>query len=197
MSRSLCRVFTTIRFSSVIPIEAKIPMMPTVIIIGLMVIPYIDENPLGSGYYTFRQRRTAILTFCFGFLVLWVSMIIIGTFIRGPGWLWFWPGQTWDHNMVVFEANRDLPDIFNITSNIGKIVFGALVTLLYAAATGLAVHKLFTFSEFNRKIYKRMNLTQYLVLQALMISMISLPVKAIARLAFRIKYVWVTPWFNV
>ena len=68
-------------------------VMPTLIIIGLMVIPYIDTNPLGSGYYTFKQRKFAILTFIFGFLVLWVTMIIIGTFIRGPGWMWFWPGD--------------------------------------------------------------------------------------------------------
>ena len=25
-----------------------------------MVIPYIDANPLGSGYYTWKQRRFAI-----------------------------------------------------------------------------------------------------------------------------------------
>jgi len=27
--------------------------------------------------------------------------------------------------------------------------------------------------------------------------MMALPVKMIAKLAFRIKYVWVTPWFNI
>jgi hypothetical protein len=27
--------------------------------------------------------------------------------------------------------------------------------------------------------------------------MLSLPVKILARLMFRIKYVWVTPWFNI
>ncbi len=70
-------------------------VMPTLIIIGLMVIPYIDTNPLGCGYYTWKQRKFSIGTFLFGFIVLWVSMIIIGTFIRGPGWQWFWPGQTW------------------------------------------------------------------------------------------------------
>src|SRR3972149_2717876 len=32
-------------------------LMRTLIIIGLMVIPYVDANPLGNGYYTFRQRR--------------------------------------------------------------------------------------------------------------------------------------------
>jgi len=27
--------------------------------------------------------------------------------------------------------------------------------------------------------------------------MLSIPIKVLARLLFRIKYVWVTPWFNV
>ena len=40
-------------------------VMPSLIIVGLMVIPYIDANPLGNGYYTFKQRRFAILTFIF------------------------------------------------------------------------------------------------------------------------------------
>ena len=34
---------------------------------------------------------------------MWILLIVIGTFIRGPGWIWFWPGQTWDHNTVVFD----------------------------------------------------------------------------------------------
>ncbi len=38
-------------------------VMPTMIIIGLMVIPYIDTNPLGSGYYTWKQRKFSISTF--------------------------------------------------------------------------------------------------------------------------------------
>ena len=87
-------------------------VMPTMIIVGLMVVPYIDTNPLGSGYYTWKQRKFSISTFLFGFVILWVSMILIGTFIRGPGWQWFWPGQTWDHNRQIYEVNRDLPDIF-------------------------------------------------------------------------------------
>src|SRR5438105_8970749 len=76
-------------------------VMPTLIIMGLMIIPYVDTNPMGSGYYTWKQRKFAISTFLFGFVILWVSMIIIGTFIRGPGWQWFWPGQTWDHNRLI------------------------------------------------------------------------------------------------
>src|SRR5207253_8347983 len=47
-------------------------VMPTLILIGLMVILYIDTNPKGSGYYTRKQRCFAISTFLFGFIILWV-----------------------------------------------------------------------------------------------------------------------------
>ena len=172
-------------------------VMPTLIIIGLMVIPYVDTNPLGNGYYTLKQRPIAILSFSFGFLVLWLTMIIIGTFIRGPGWMWFWPGETWDHNRLIFEVNRDLPDLVGLTGWWGKGVFGGLVVGLYYALAGLGVHKLMTINEFTRKIYGRMSLVQYLAIQFFFTTMLALPVKILLRLLFRIKYVWVTPWFNI
>ncbi len=172
-------------------------VMPTFIILGLMVIPYIDENPLGSGYYTLRQRKFAIATFSFGFMVLWLSMVLIGTFIRGPGWMWFWPGQTWDPTRIIYEVNRDLPDLFGISSMAGKIVFGALVMAIYYVLGGGLFHKVITWNEFNRKIFQRMSLVQYLTMQFLLITMLLLPVKMLIRHLFRIKYIWVTPWFNV
>jgi hypothetical protein len=170
-------------------------VMPTLIIVGLIIIPYIDTNPLGSGYYTLKQRRFAIGTFCFGFLLLWVAMIIIGTFIRGPGWQWFWPGQTWDHSRLIYEVNRDLPDIFGITSNLGKGIFGAIVVGGYFAAGGLAL-TLF-FRRFMAKDFARMSILQYSMVAAFMLMMIALPIKMLFRLLFHIKYVWIMPWFNI
>jgi Cytochrome b(C-terminal)/b6/petD len=170
-------------------------VMPTLIIFGLMVIPYIDTNPLGAGYYTWKQRKFAIGTFLFGFIILWVSMITIGTFIRGPGWQWFWPGQTWDHNRLIYEVNRDLPDLFGITSNWAKSIFGAAVVGGFFVVGGLAVHAL--FRRYNPKNYKRMSLLQYSILMVFFITMIGLPIKMFLRLALHIKYVWITPWFNV
>jgi hypothetical protein len=170
-------------------------VMPTLIIIGLMAIPYIDTNPLGSGYYTWKQRRFAISTFIFGFIVLWVSMIIIGTFIRGPGWQWFWPGQVWDHNKVIYEVNRDLPDIVGLTTQPLKGLFGFAVVGGYFLFGGLAVHTL--FKRFNPKDYRRMSFLQYNTVMMLTLLMLSLPVKMAARLLFHIKYVVVTPWFNI
>jgi hypothetical protein len=172
-------------------------ILPTVIIIGLMAIPYIDVNPLGNGYYTYEQRKFAIWAFCFGFIGLWVVMVIIGTFIRGPGWMWFWPGMTWDHNRVIFEVNRDLHDLVGITSMWGKAIFGAFAMAAYLVLAGGAVHKLITLTEFSRKVYARMTLLQYATLQFLLVLMLLLPVKIILRLLFRIKYIWVTPWFNI
>src|SRR5882672_3506682 len=172
-------------------------VLPTLIIIGLMAIPYMDANPLGNGYYTYKQRKFSLWSFGVGFLGLWVLMVIIGTFIRGPGWMWFWPGQTWDHNRVIFETNRDLPDIFGITSMIGKIIFGTIAVGLYYAVSGFLIHKLFVLNEFNKKIYKRMTLLQYLALQFFLTTMMLLPTKMLLRHLVRIKYILVTPWLNI
>src|SRR5213595_2080259 len=155
-------------------------VMPSLIIVGLMVIPYIDTNPLGNGYYTYKQRKFSILTFIFGFIVLWVSMIVIGTLIRGPGWMWFWPGTTWDHNRLIFEVNRDLPDVLGIHTRVPKIIFGAIVVGIYFVLAGIGVHKLITRTPFNRKIYARMSVLQYTVMQVFLIIMLALPVKILA-----------------
>jgi len=186
-------------------------VLPTLIIIGLMAIPYMDINPLGNGYYTYKQRRFAIWAFCFGFIGLWVLMVLIGTFIRGPGWMWFWPGTTWDHNRVVFEVNRNLDEVVAgffsavglgsiaaLFSNIWvKAAFGACAMGLYLILAGWGCHKLITLTEFSRKVYQRMTLLQYLALQFFLVMMLLLPVKILLRLLFRIKYIWVTPWFNI
>ncbi len=172
-------------------------IMPTLMLIGLMVFPYVDANPLGSGYYTWKQRKIAVGAFLVGFAT-WVALIIIGTFMRGPGWVWFWPGQTWDHNTVIYEVNRDLPDIIGITSQPLKGIFGALVVGLFFVIAGFITHKIVMRTEFDKKIFERTTLLQYLIFQFFAITVLwALPVKLVLRLLFRIKYVMVTPWFNV
>ncbi len=207
-------------------------VMPSLIMVGLMVFPYVDSNPLGNGYYTIKQRRLAVWMFGAGFLQ-WVLLIVIGTFIRGPGWIWFWPGQTWDHNAVVFDKNVDLHDMI-ATSRFGKAlflgfladtpwkwIFGALVVGGFFIVGGLFFHWLMlrggmdridrnlpwwkrlqlwatTPDEFEKKLLARTSLLQYLTFQFFAITvLLAMPVKLILRLALTIKYVWVTPWFNI
>src|SRR2546426_4218668 len=58
-------------------------VLPSLILVGLMAIPYMDSNPLGNGYYTIKQRRFSVGMFGWGF-VMWVMLIFIGTvFLRG------------------------------------------------------------------------------------------------------------------
>ena len=61
------------------------------IVVGLMAIPYLDFNKEGNGYYTIKERPFALSTFMFGFLVLWIALIILGTFFRGPGFNFIFP----------------------------------------------------------------------------------------------------------
>ena len=35
-------------------------VFPSLIIVGLMAIPYIDTNPKGNGYFTFKERKVEI-----------------------------------------------------------------------------------------------------------------------------------------
>ncbi|MGH9814001.1 MAG: cytochrome C, partial [Candidatus Acidiferrales bacterium] len=76
-------------------------------------------------------------------------------------------------------------------------IFGALVVGGYYVVAGLLCHKLMTLNEFTRRILNRTGLVQYLTIQFFFITMMGLPVKMLARLLFRIKYIWVTPWFTV
>ena len=194
-------------------------VMPGLLVVGLMVFPYVDSNPLGNGYYSWKQRRFAVSMFFWGFF-MWIALIIIGTFIRGPGWIWFWPGQRWDHSAVVYDRNVDLHEYFGIKSMPVKILFGAIVVGGFYIAGGLFFHWLmkrgefklaYLFSprklwrwaryddEFEKKLLARTSILQYLTFQFFAITvLLAMPVKLVLRLLpIHIKYVWVTPWFNI
>ena len=60
-------------------------VLPTMIIVGLIAMPYIDFNHEGQRLlHLQRSARSRSSTFLFGFLVLWVVLIVLGTFLRGP-----------------------------------------------------------------------------------------------------------------
>jgi menaquinol-cytochrome c reductase cytochrome b/c subunit len=72
--------------SRVPPITAGVAF-PTLVIAGLIAMPYIDRNPSRQP----RDRKVGIILFT-AFLVFSVAFAIIGTFFRGLEWRWFWTG---------------------------------------------------------------------------------------------------------
>ena len=171
-------------------------VLPTLIIIGLMIIPFIDINPAGNGYYCFKERKYEVLTFFFGFHILWVSMIIIGTFFRGPGWNLFWPWQRWDPHKVVALTNVDLPYLLGFRDYGWSAVCGAVVVLGYFVV-GLAGFYLWVLRVKGKEFLERWGLVRFLITGFLFVTMLSLPAKMFLRLAFNVKYILVTPWFNI
>src|SRR5438128_11200084 len=104
-------------------------LMPSLIIVGLMVIPYVDINPKGNGYYTWSERKFAIATFLVGFLGMWVGMITIGVCFRGRGWNLCMPWDYWDPDLVVPLTDIDLPYFLAIRTQMGAMRLAATLEI--------------------------------------------------------------------
>lgn len=168
-------------------------VLPGFIIAGLIAIPYIDINPKGKGYYTIKERPFALTVFCFGFLILWIVLMIVGTFLRGPGWNIFMPWQYWDPHKVVKLTNVNLSYLFGIRDGMTANFFGFAVVAGY-----FALGPIFYFWKGkSSRFLQELGLVRYVIVSFLFLSMMALPIKMILRLALNIKYVWVSPWFNI
>lgn len=166
-------------------------VLPTLIIVGLMAIPYIDTNPRGNGYYSFRERKWEIGTFLYGFIVLWSFLIITGTFLRGPNWNFFGPYEFWDPNKLEPLVNIDLSELIWVkllSMPLPKLwlireAFGLAIVLAYLGlAPVLAVGPL-------RRFYLKMGGPRYYVGAYLFLFMLSLPIKMVLRWLFNLKYI--------
>lgn len=181
-------------------------VLPSIILGGLMAIPYIDFNKLGNGYYSFKQRSFAVTTYLFGFLPLWVALIVLGTFLRGPNWNFFGIYEYWDVHKVEAANNINLSEFFwnglglaiPKGSSVGDILLrespGILLTLGYFVILppilGLTI---------LRKYFVRMGVLRFLVFSNLILWMAILPIKMLLRWAFALKYIVGIPeyFFNI
>jgi hypothetical protein len=170
-------------------------VLPSLIIMGLMVIPYIDINPKGNGYYTFAERKIELLTFYFGFHILWVSLIVIGTLLRGPGWNWFWPWEIWDPHKVEAMTNVDLPYLLGIRDQTTSIIFG-LVTLGGYFVVGTLVMYWWIRAVKGPEFMQRWGMARFGTASFLFLNMLSVLIKMVMRHAGNIKYILATPWIN-
>ena len=175
-------------------------VLPTLIIVGLMIIPYVDINPKGNGYYTFRERKFSVLTFSFGFLVLWLSLIFVGTFMRGPGWNFFAPWQVWDAHKVVALTNVDFNVLMAqylgldiLRHDVWAAIFGAgLIGVYYGTAVLFYAWKVKT----NETIQK-LGPIRYGIVAFLFLTMMGLVIKMGLRWSLNVKYLVKFPWVNL
>ena len=177
-------------------------LLPSFIIIGLILVPYIDVNPKGNGYYTFRERKFAITTYWFGFFFLWVLEIVIGVFCRGPGWMFFWPGMFWDPHRVVAEVNINLNEFLaGMTGMANLNSYGAGIVIGLGAIGGYYVLGMLLpyvwLKSQNSETLERLGFIRFTIVCFLFWTMMALPIKMVMRLVFSIKYILVTPWLNI
>jgi len=163
-------------------------VLPTLIIIGLMAIPFIDINPNGNGYYTFKERPMAVSTFLFGFLGLWAGFIIIGVFFRGPGWNLYWPWNFWDPHKVVPMTNRDLPYLLGVRDETLTFIVGAVAVFAW-----FSLAPIFYVWKRDRPMMRKLGAVRYFVVAFLYLCMGGTVVKILLRHLFAVKYIWVWP----
>ncbi|HEY1376879.1 MAG TPA: hypothetical protein VGF55_08790 [Gemmataceae bacterium] len=170
--------------------------LPTLIIVGLIAMPYIDFNQKGNGYFTFRERKFALSVFMYGFLVLWVVLIVLGTFLRGPNWNFFGPFERWDPHKVVPLNNVNLSEMFWLAFNVVptdlhwfvRELPGIILVLAYLFLVPLILAR-----TVLRPFYVRMGAVRYLILVILLLHMAALPIKMVLRWTMNLKYIVAIP----
>jgi Cytochrome b(C-terminal)/b6/petD len=169
-------------------------VLPVLIILGLMAIPFIDPNPKGKGYYTFSERKIAVLTFLFG-IGLWYILIVVGVWLRGLDWQWYWPWEDWTvHKPPGTVRLLDLEVLIQKYVGLDQVLSNLVTYVIIAGyyAVGFTI----PFLLF-RRFYKTLGFIRYSITMFFFLTMMGVPLKIFLRLVFNIKYVLVTPWFKI
>jgi len=178
-------------------------VLPSLIVVGLMAMPFIDTNKAGNGYYTIDQRKFAYITFQYGFLVLWVVLILLGTFLRGPNWNFFGPYEYWDLHKLIPLNNVNLSDIFWVQilgqSKPPNFFLREVPGMIVVAAYFVVVPLVLLQIKFFQKILEQGGAIRFIVLVLLLLFMASLPLKMVLRWTINLKYLIGIPeyFFNI
>ncbi len=180
-------------------------VLPTMIIVGLIIIPYVDTNPNGKGYYTYSERKFSMLGFSYG-LALWYILIVIGVWTRGLDWSWYWPWSDWHVHMSVTAVK--LVDLELIFQNMLGLSPDPVLTLGRYAITVSNIMTWICFLGYYaigftlpfllfRNFFNKLGIIRYNLVMLFFLSMNGVMLKMLLRLTFNIKYLVVTPWFKI
>jgi len=178
-------------------------VFPGLIIVGLMAIPYLDYNKKGNGYFTFKERRWEITTYLFGFVVLWVVLIVYGTLLRGPNWNFFGPYEYWDVHKLEPLVNVNLSELIYVKGLgtglpafwLWREMWGILIVLAYFGV----LPPLLARRGPGKRFFENMGFVRYNTLMFLMLCMVALPIKMYLRWIVNLKYIVAIPefFFNI
>jgi len=190
-------------------------LLPGMIVTGLIGMPYMDTNPKGNGYYTVKQRPFALTTWLFGFIVLWVVLIVYGTFLRGPNWNFYGPYQYWDAHIQVPLTNVNLSEymwnwwlgkaspanpiqreILGIVLTAGW-VFGLPAIMMWSPAFVRKIPIVGAPLQYFRRMYLQMGFFRFAFMAIHFVVMAMLPLKMGLRWLFNLKYFIYLPEFNL
>ncbi len=179
-------------------------VLPSLVVVGLMAIPFLDYNKKGNGYYTIKERPFAYIIFQIGFLELWITLIILGTFLRGPNWNFFGPYEVWDAHKVEALSNIDLSQYFWVEwwqgvmpraaddATMGGKMLAILARewlgIVLTGAYFIVLPPLMALTVF-RKMFARMGFIRFMVMANLLLFMALLPIKMVLRWQFDLKYI--------
>jgi len=187
-------------------------ILPGLIILGLAAIPYLDFNPKGRGYYTIDQRRFAYLVFQFGFLQLWILLILVGTFMRGPNWTFFGPYEPRDlHKMLALDnvslseyfwsrcLGRGVPEMPPTAGGLARL--GGIAWREIAGLGVLGVYFIAMPLILGRTLLagprRRMGRLRYAMMILLLLMMLAVPLKMVLRWTCQLSYVVHMPEYSL
>ena len=179
-------------------------VLPSLIVFGLMAIPFLDFNKKGNGYFTIEERKFSYLIFQFGFLEMWVTLIILGTFFRGPNWNIFGPFEYWDPHKVLALNNVDLSQYFWIMGmgqplpkaasgapwyvEIGMILYREWLGIALVLGYFILLPPLMATTIF-RSFFVKMGFLRFMLMTNLLLFMAALPLKMVLRWTLNMKYI--------
>jgi len=183
-------------------------VLPGMIVSGLVMMPYVDMNPKGNGYYTVRERPFALWTWLFGFLILWVVLIVFGTFLRGPNWNFFGPYEPWNAHTQVPLTSVQFSDYFwngkrLLPGGIG-LDLGLPTNSLIRELPGIlfiggwvCVLPVILAKTLFRKLYVEMGFIRYSLMAIHFVVLALLPLKMFLRWMLTLKYFVYLPEYNL
>jgi hypothetical protein len=143
---------------------------------------------------------------------MWIALIVLAVFFRGPSWIFFGPYERWDPHRVLSQENIDLskvvwqgmfgraPPVAPATAGgltkLGYILLREWLGLLLLAIYLLALPPLLA-RTWLKNFYAKMGLVRYSVMIVLLLLMILFPVKMVLYWTFSLRTIVFVPEYLV